>query len=74
MTNQEVLVKEIYIKYQRINKEEYISLTDIARIKNPIAPADIVKNWIRTRSAIDYMGIWEKFLIPKLKWSKSTSY
>ncbi|MDE5546471.1 MAG: KilA-N domain-containing protein [Anaeroplasmataceae bacterium] len=67
MTNQEVLVKGISIKYQRINKEEYISLTDIARIKNPIAPADVVKNWIRTRSAIDYMGIWEKFYNSKVK-------
>ncbi|MDE7105909.1 MAG: KilA-N domain-containing protein [Anaeroplasmataceae bacterium] len=57
MANLEVLVKGISIKYQRIKKEDYISLTDIARIKNPISPADVVKNWFRTRSAIDYMGI-----------------
>ena len=38
MPNQEVLVKGIPIKYQRINKEDYISLTDISRIRNPISP------------------------------------
>ncbi|MFA4886412.1 MAG: hypothetical protein WC601_11680 [Desulfotomaculaceae bacterium] len=34
--------------------DEYISLTDIAKYKNPEFPADVVRNWLRTRSTIDF--------------------
>jgi hypothetical protein len=40
--------------------ENYISLTDIARRKNPYEPKDVVKNWMRLRSTIDYLGLWEQ--------------
>jgi hypothetical protein len=39
-------------------KEEYISLTDIARYKSD-EPKDVVKNWMRTRSTIEFLGLWE---------------
>ena len=42
------------------NEEDYISLTDIARYKNPEFPADVVKNWLRVRSTIEFLGLWEK--------------
>ena len=67
MTKNEVIVKGISVNYKRINQEEYISLTDIARKKNPESPADVVKNWFRTYSAIEYMAIWEKFYNPNCK-------
>lgn len=41
------------------DQEDYISLTDIAKQKNPDAPADIIKNWLRSRSTIEYLGLWE---------------
>ena len=41
------------------NQEDYISLTDIAKQKNPDAPADIIKNWLRSRSTIEFLGLWE---------------
>lgn len=40
-------------------KDEYISLTDIARYKNSEDPKDVVKNWLRTRSTIEFLGLWE---------------
>lgn len=42
------------------NKEDYISLTDIARYKNPEFPADVVKNWLRIKSTIEFLGLWEQ--------------
>jgi len=39
---------------------DYISLTDIARVRNPDEPKDVVKNWLRNRSTIEYLGLWEK--------------
>ena len=42
MTNKEVIVNGLNIGYRDINQEMFISLTDIARKKNHIAPADVV--------------------------------
>lgn len=67
MTKNEVIVKGIYINYKKINQEDYICLTDIARKKNPNSPADVVKNWFRSYSAIEYMAIWENFYNPNCK-------
>jgi kilA, N-terminal/APSES-type HTH DNA-binding domain protein len=49
-----------------INKENYISLTDIARYKNADAPADVVKNWMRSRATIDFLGLWEELNNPNV--------
>ena len=46
---------------------DYISLTDMARHKNPIAPKDVVKNWLRLRSTIDFLGLWEELNNPNFK-------
>lgn len=67
MASKEVTVNGLNIGYRDIDQEMFISLTDIARKKNPVAPADVVKNWFRTRSAIEYMGIWERFYNPDVK-------
>ena len=41
MKNKEIIVLE---KEIHINKDDYFSLTDISKYKNPEAPADVVKN------------------------------
>lgn len=48
-------------------EENYISLTDISRRKNPHEPKDVVKNWMRLRSTIDYLGLWEQLNNPDFK-------
>jgi len=47
--------------------DDFISLTDIARYKNAEAPADVVKNWLRTRFTLDFLGAWEKLYNPDFK-------
>ncbi len=49
------------------NEDDYISLTDIARYKNSEFPADVVKNWMRTRSTIEFLGLWEQLNNPGFK-------
>ncbi len=48
-------------------ESEYISLTDIARYKNPYEPKDVVKNWLRSRDTIEFLGLWETLHNPKFK-------
>ncbi len=46
------------------NKDEYISLTDIARYKNPEEPRFVIINWLRNRNTVEFLGIWEKIHNP----------
>lgn len=50
-----------------VEQQNYISLTDIAKHRNIDAPADVVKNWIRSRSTIEFLGLWEKLNNPVFK-------
>jgi len=47
--------------------DDFISLTDLARYKNPNEPKDVVKNWLRSRNTIEYLGLWEGLHNPDFK-------
>ncbi len=57
--------QDISIFYKK--NEDYISLTDIARIKNRSEPKDVVKNWFRNRSTVEFLGLWERINNPNFK-------
>ena len=50
----------IEIRVSSTDESDYISLTDIAKKRNPEFPADVIKNWMRSRSTIEFLGLWEK--------------
>jgi len=50
-----------------IGKNDYISLTDIAKSKNSDEPKDVVKNWLRNKNTIEFLGLWEKINNPSFK-------
>ncbi len=58
--NKTIIVKGISIATIKVGKENYISLTDIARNKNAEEPKDVVKNWMRSKTTIEFLGIWEQ--------------
>lgn len=64
---QKIKVEGIEIITFTNNNIDYISLTDIARHKNSAFPADVVKNWMRNRGTIDFLGLWEKLHNPAFK-------
>ena len=47
-------------------KNEYISLTDIARYKSD-EPNDVIKNWMRNKDTIAFLGLWESLHNPDFK-------
>jgi hypothetical protein len=68
MSKQETLiVKGLSISAFKIGKEDFISLTDIARNKNAEEPKDVVKNWMRSRTTIEFLGLWEQLNNPDFK-------
>lgn len=55
----QIVVLHETVRIQRIDQDDYISLTDIARYKNADDPRFVIQNWMRTRSSIEFLGIWE---------------
>ena len=53
--------------YTTTEEQDYISLTDIAKYKNSEFPADVIKNWLRLRSTIEFLGLWERLYNPDFK-------
>ena len=54
-----IVVKGIEVSYKRINEEDYICLTDIAKAKNPNNANIVIGNWMRNRMTVEYLGLWE---------------
>ncbi len=47
-------------------ENEFISLTDIARYKSD-EPNDVIRNWMRSRETLEFLGLWEKLHNPAFK-------
>lgn len=51
-----------------VDERDYISLTDMAKAKEGGSrAADIIKNWLRTRYAIEFLSVWEQIHNPEFK-------
>jgi len=58
MAKIEVLTQEVATL--TIEKDDYICITDIAKYKDSKGANDIIRNWLRNRNTIEFLGIWEK--------------
>lgn len=63
----ELIVKDMTINFFSQKEEDFISITDIAKYKNSDSPADVIKNWLRTKNTIEFLGFWEKINNPDFK-------
>ncbi|MCR5332740.1 MAG: KilA-N domain-containing protein [Bacilli bacterium] len=61
---EKIKVKEVEISITGIADDDFINLTDIAKIANSEFPSYVVKNWLRLRSTIEFLGLWEKITNP----------
>ena len=62
-----ITVKDAIIRTVKVNDIDYICITDIARQKNPLEPKDVVKNWLRSKNTLEYLGLWEMLNNPDFK-------
>ena len=63
----EITVKDTSIRMTKVNGEDYICITDIAKQKNPNFPADVLKNWLRSKMTVAFLGLWEQLHNPDFK-------
>jgi hypothetical protein len=62
-----ITVKGTDIVFYKKSEEDYISLTDIAKIRDKENPSQIISLWLRTYSTIEYIGLWEMLNNPDFK-------
>ena len=69
MTNMKIDANgtEIRVMGDVVNEDAYISLTDIAKYKNPDNAFIVVANWMRNYSTISFLGLWEQIHNPNFK-------
>ena len=54
-----ISVQGLDIRLFSNNKEDYISLTDLAKRANSRTEI-IIQNWMRTRNTVEFLGVWEQ--------------
>jgi len=55
-----IVVQKNEISVLNMKSGEFISLTDIAKYRNSAEPYSVINNWMRNRSTIEFIGLWEK--------------
>jgi len=62
-----ITVKGAEIVFYKREQENYISLTDIAKVRDRENPSQIISLWLRTYNTIEYLGLWEMLNNPNFK-------
>lgn len=67
-SNQVICVQNVPITVSISDKKEFICITDMAGAKTGEArAADVIKNWLRNRNTLEFLGTWEKIYNPDFK-------
>ncbi len=68
MKNRIIDVQNIKITISKEELDDYICITDIAKVKsNSARAADVVRNWLRNRGTLEYLSVWEQIYNPDFK-------
>lgn len=68
MPNKIIEVQNISINIANINEKDYICISDIAKAKSDKSrAADVIRNWLRNRSTLDFLTAWESIYNPSFK-------
>ena len=55
-----ITVQDVPVTIINVNQNDYISLTDMAKARTDnTRAADVIKNWLRSRSTLEFLGTWE---------------
>jgi len=61
-------VQDISVNVLKMKQDDYICITDMAKAKtDSVRAADVIKNWLRNRSTLEFLGTWEMMYNPNFK-------
>ena len=59
--NRIITVQDIPITVSEMDTDDYICITDMATAKSDSSrAADVIKNWLRNRNTLEFLGTWEQ--------------
>lgn len=67
-------VKDNLVNVMRVGNIDYISLTDLARYKNPLNPGDVIIKWMSNKSSFDFYCLWEELSNTNFKLAESREF
>lgn len=70
----QIKVKDNLVSVMRVGDIDYISLTDLARYKNPLAPGDVIIKWMSNKSSFDFYCLWEELSNSNFKLAESREF
>jgi hypothetical protein len=63
-----IRVQDVPVSVISMNQDDYICITDMAKARTDAArAADVIKNWLRNRSTLEFLGTWEMMYNPEFK-------
>ena len=63
-----ITVQNVPVTVMHVDQSDYISLTDMAKARtDAVRAADVIKNWLRARSTLEFLGTWEMMYNPDFK-------
>jgi len=62
----ELDVRGTLVRVMKIDGEDYVCLTDMAKLKSE-DPSFTINHWMRNRMTIEYLGLWEELYNPNFK-------
>ena len=66
--NRIITVQDIPITISSADEVDYICITDMATAKSDNSrAADVIKNWLRNRNTLEFLGTWEQIYNPSFK-------
>lgn len=66
--NRIITVQNISVTVSTEDMDDYICITDMATAKSDNSrAADVIKNWIRSRNTLEFLGTWEQIYNPNFK-------
>lgn len=60
-------IKNLKININGVNEDDYFSLTDIAKSKNPMNPNAVIEHWLRRVDTLEFLFVWEGICNPNFK-------
>ena len=68
LKNKIIEVQNISVSILKEELDDYICITDIAKAKSgELRSADVIKNWLRNRNTLEFLGTWELIYNPDFK-------
>lgn len=60
----EMNVNNNMVRVKRVNKIDFISITDLARYANPTDPSGVIRNWMSNKNSFEFYSLWEELNNP----------